>query len=87
MPNDKLLAKLDAKTVKSEHVKQVEEERKRKEEFDKNVEKATDEVLKSRDGFKKFFSKKRNIVLVIFLALLFLGGLGALAYYIIQKNR
>ena len=86
MPNDKLLAKLDAKTVKSEHVKQVEEERKRKEEFDKNVEKATDEVLKSRDGFKKFFSKKRNIVLVIFLALLFLGGLGALAYYIIQKN-
>lgn len=51
-----------------------------------NDKKATDEVLKAGGKVKKFFSKKRNVVLTVFAIIIFLGGLGAGAYFLIQKN-
>ncbi len=86
MYNKKLLSKLDAKTVKSEKVKQIEEENRRQAEFNKNVEKSTDEVLKFGGKIKKFFSKKRNFAIFIFLLIVLIAGFAVLVYFLVFKK-
>ena len=83
--NDELLKKLDERTVKSEHVLEVERAREREEKFKKNVDKATDEVDKFATKVKKFFSKKKNVIIVVFLILILAGG-GAMAVFLMQNN-
>lgn len=86
MYNKKLLSKLDAKTVKSEKVKQIEEEKRRQAEINKNIEKSTDEVLKFGGKVKKFFSKKRNFAIFIFLLIILIAGFSTLVYFLVFRH-